>query len=752
MAAGGLSVSKCSTLAQPQSFSSITSKPVQATASSHIVRTATTLALPAISFPSQQQACKKVPNLQKTEDCLPVEVLRQSIFPKLTVNQVACESFHLPPSQLSPLAEEFSPHELYPPGVDRFGRPIITENTAEMLLDYFEDVPEAPDVSLPPATPDIENVKKLGNRSVKLAGGGEFLDRILPPLTAPFSCNEDFPPAHFFDLHKMVKQAGTYNYAGARIQLKHSKLNIDKFRELLVDYDDMEILQYIEFGFPLGLSQQFQLTSCTQNHSSAYEYYSFLDEFMSKEISLTGITGPVSTPPFDSTKVSPLMTAVKKPGSRRPVFDASHGDYSVNNNTPEKEYLGGEYQFSFPTVLDLAQIVVKLGKGCLLWKRDLSRWFMQLPTDPCDYDKLGVIWRGLWFVFVSYVWGCRHAGYNAQRVSRAILHILKNLALSSTSEVYNTLVYMDDFAGAEIGDKAWHAFNDLGTLLSDLGVVESTKKALPPSTRMLFLGVEFDTEKMIMRVGDEKRSEVKNTVGRWYRRTVATKEELQSLQGQLMWVSKVVRFSRIFVARIISEQKSLKSQKQKKSLSDEVKKDLLWWKMFLDVFNGVELIIPQTVSCNILGDATLSGAGAWNEDFQEFWSRKFPWHMQSADFPIHQKEFLTVIIEVKVWGASWSGKRVAIHCDNVSVVETISNLKPKNLELQRLLREFLYYVITFKFEPVMVRIPTKDNHFADFVSRNHITEDIKNEFAKFGLTKMEPILVPDQMFDFLADW
>ena len=136
---------------------------------------------------------------------------------------------------------------------------------------------------------------------------------------------------------------------------------------------------------------------------------------------------------------------------------------------------------------------------------------------------------------------------------------------------------------------------------------------------MLFLGVEFDTEKMIMRVGDEKRSEVKNTVGRWYRRTVATKEELQSLQGQLMWVSKVVRFSRIFVARIISEQQSLKSQKQKKSLSDEVKKDLLWWKMFLDVFNGVELIIPQTVSCNILGDATLSGAGAWNEDFQEFW-------------------------------------------------------------------------------------------------------------------------------------
>ena len=110
---------------------------------------------------------------------------------------------------------------------------------------------------------------------------------------------------------------------------------------------------------------------------------------------------------------------------------------------------------------------------------------------------------------------------------------------------------------------------------------------------MLFLGVEFDTVQMCMRVGKEKRCEVKTTV-KWFRRTVATKEELQSLQGQLMWVSKVVRFSRCFVTKVIAEQKTLKTQKQKKKLSNDLKKDLLWWKMFLDKFNGVELIIPAS--------------------------------------------------------------------------------------------------------------------------------------------------------------
>ena len=139
--------------------------------------------------------------------------------------------------------------------------------------------------------------------------------------------------------------------------------------------------------------------------------------------------------------------------------------------------------FTFPTVLDLADIIVKLGPGCLLWKRDLSRWFMQLPVDPGDYDKLGIIWRGMWYLFVAFVWGCRHAGYNGQRVASAVLNIFRNMGKLKFGEAYNALVYMDDFGGAELGDKATEAYNDLGALLTTLGVIESEKKACPPSPR-----------------------------------------------------------------------------------------------------------------------------------------------------------------------------------------------------------------------------------------------------------------------------
>ena len=744
MAAGSIAVTISSKIGQQNVTVTTSSQPVQVVRR-HVV--------PHYKSGQVQDQDLKEPitKIESLHVVLPVEVKHSANIPVSTYKE-ACVSFVTAKSQLSPLASQFSPLVLYPPGVDKYGRPVKTDESIKMQLDYYEEVPYTLDKSVPPAKAEIANVKKLETIVVTLTEGVEFVDKVLPPASTSIPFNEHFPPAYFNNLHKKVKLGGTYNYAGARIPLLHSKININKFRDLLKDYDDMEILQYLEFGFPLGLSQDFQLSSCLQNHSSAYEFYPFIDKFLAKEIKLAGITGPMKTPPFSSTKVSPIMTAVKKPGGRRTVFDASFGDFSINGNTPEKEYLGGDYQFTFPTVLDLASIIVKLGRGCLLWKRDLSRWFLQLPVDPGDFDKLGFIWRGFWFLFVSFVWGCRHAGYNAQRVSSAILHILKCMSLNKFQEAYHTLVYIDDFAGAECGDRAWEAFNDLGTLLADLGIKQSEEKAAPPSTKMLFLGIEFDTEMMVMRVGDDKRSEVKQTVENWYRRTVATKEELQSLQGQLMWISRVVRFSRIFVARIISEYKSLKSQKQKKTLSEGTKKDLLWWRKFLDVFNGIELIIPNTVTCNVLGDATMTGSGAWNEALGEFWSRKFPWYMQSAEFPIHQKEFLTVIVEVKVWGPGWSGKRVAIHCDNVSVVETISNLKPKDLEMQRLLREFLYYVTTFKFEPVMIRIPTKDNHLADYVSRNHNVIDIQHEFAKFGVRKMVPIEVPEEMFGFLADW
>ena len=236
--------------------------------------------------------------------------------------------------------------------------------------------------------------------------------------------------------------------------------------------------------------------------------------------------------------LSPMMTSPKNPSSRRPVFDASWGNWSINENTPSKSYMGGNYEFKFPSVLDFADMVIKQGRGCLIWKRDLQRWFLQLPVDPADYDKLGFVWRGQVWWFVSFIWGCRHAGYCGQRVASAVLYILKKMGIKAENiEEFNAIVYMDDFAGCETGQRAFEAFDTLGKLLTELGIKESVDKTQAPSTQMKFLGEEFDTQAMSIRIDADKIQDVTAMAKKWARKTAATKQELQSILGKLICLS-----------------------------------------------------------------------------------------------------------------------------------------------------------------------------------------------------------------------
>ena len=69
---------------------------------------------------------------------------------------------------------------------------------------------------------------------------------------------------------------------------------------------------------------------------------------------------------------------------------------------------------------------------------------------------------------------------------------------------------------------------------------------------MTYLGVLFDTQDMKMYVDPEKVAELKVELAKWSKKLVAKKCELQSILGKLLWVSRTVRFSRVFVSRIIA--------------------------------------------------------------------------------------------------------------------------------------------------------------------------------------------------------
>ena len=95
------------------------------------------------------------------------------------------------------------------------------------------------------------------------------------PLTDPClptdTTRSDISCPDLIKLHGEVKKYDLPNYLGARIPVK-SQMNIGAWKVLLKDYWDQQLLQCLEFGFPLGFNRTCPLKHDKENHKSALEF------------------------------------------------------------------------------------------------------------------------------------------------------------------------------------------------------------------------------------------------------------------------------------------------------------------------------------------------------------------------------------------------------------------------------------------------------------------------------------------------
>ena len=169
-------------------------------------------------------------------------------------------------------------------------------------------------------------------------------------------------------------------------------------------------------------------------------------------------------------------------------------------------------------------------------------------------------------------------------------------------------------------------------------------------------------------------------------------------------------------------------------------------------FNGTELLIPEVSKVQVAGDACPMGLGGWNPDQKQYFSCKFPLLLQDPTIPIHIKEFICLIISVKLWGKHWTGKQCVLFCDNDSVCDVVTYLKPKDSLMQKYLREFLYWVCKYNFKPVVSKMGTKENYVADYMSRCYDPVAAKEFFIRENIPALEKIDLTDNHFQLKADW
>ena len=341
-----------------------------------------------------------------------------------------------------------------------------------------------------------------------------------------------------------VRSSGTSNFLAERIPVE-SQLNVSEWKKVFKNYWDQQLVQLVEFGFPLDFNRNSVLHHNGKNHSSAIEFPDDIRVYLNEEIKHGAIMGPYDINPIPNCHVSPFMTR-EKPNApnRRMIIDLSWPkNASVNMGVDKNSYLGSEFSLTFPTIDDITKELVKNGPGCHIYKIDVSRAFRHLKIDPGDYDLLGLRWDAAFFD-TCLPFGSRHGSQNSQRVSDAVRYALH-------SHGYRFINYIDDFFGYGTPDVARRSYDCLHNVIERLGLTISEKKLVVPTTSAVCLGVLIDTVKGTVAIPDEKMRQIRESVIHWQNKATCSKRQLQSLLGQLLYIHKCVRPARIFLNRML---------------------------------------------------------------------------------------------------------------------------------------------------------------------------------------------------------
>ena len=110
----------------------------------------------------------------------------------------------------------------------------------------------------------------------------------------------------------IVRNSSLPNYLEARLTLS-SGLNIQEWRNKLVDFPDLQLINFLEFGWLLDYASSKTPTLTLVNHTREADRNVHINNCIQKECELGAMLGLFKVAPFEPwCQVSPLMTRPKK--------------------------------------------------------------------------------------------------------------------------------------------------------------------------------------------------------------------------------------------------------------------------------------------------------------------------------------------------------------------------------------------------------------------------------------------------------
>ena len=543
----------------------------------------------------------------------------------------------------------------------------------------------------------------------------------------------------YLRLAKMVRESGLPNYRQVRVPIK-SGLNIENWRRHLTDYKDQLLIQYLEYGFPLSMSDSESLSDLNiTNHFSAKQYQQAVSSYLVKERQFGAIVGPIHKAHSYDIHCSPLLTRPKDLDKRRVILDLSYPrGASLNDQVDRESFDASEFILKLPTVDDVVEQIIKTGDDVTLSKIDIARSFRNLRVDPADAMKLGITWQDDVYIDAAVAFGWVHGSAAFQRVSDAVTFIAAKAGI-------NMVAYIDDYMIISPKTSAQRHFDTLASILTQLGLPSNQDKQTPPCRALTCLGIKIDLDQNTLSIDPDKLASIYAECQKVASRRHLTKRAFQSLLGKLLYLHKCVSPARTFINRMLTLFRNA-SDKRRIHLNSDFHKDLAWFLAFLPRFNGITYInkpnLPYNHTLHI--DASLTGLGGiWNN--QVYATPIFD--IYGMDLKIVHLEMLNLLIALRLWAQQWSHSRVRFFCDNSAVVQVVRTGKTRDNMLSLCLRNIWLITASHDIDLHIDHIQGRANIVADLLSRLYSPNPVDNTLLQELLKSHIWHSIPIQFFN-----
>ena len=491
-----------------------------------------------------------------------------------------------------------------------------------------------------------------------------------------------------------------------------------KIKPLETYLDGCPNKEYIVSGFQNGFSLHFdgvQQRLTSENSISANHKPEIIEQSIQHELTLNRISGPHNNPPLPNFKSSPISLREKKDsGKFRMLHNLSYpyNDSSVNENIP-REFA----TISYPSIKDAINAIHQCQPLPYMAKSDISEAYRLVPVSPEDYNLLGFSWNGNYYYDKCLPQGCRSSCQIFQKISNALLWILKN-----KFGFENIVNVLDDFLFiAHSYDKCLTMLNSFKLLAEELGIPLAEKKTVGPTTNLIFLGIQLDSANKIASLPLEKINTYSQDLATIQSHKKVTLRELRSCIGKLQFATSVIRPGRPFLRRLINRTIGIKKPHHFIRLRSEELRDIEIWQDFLKSYNGITILRPPSFvnseTINFYTDSSHMGFGGTygtqliQEYFPESWK----------NYHISILEIYPIYVLIKMFAQKILNADIVFHCDNEAVVNVLNKQTSKDPYLLKIIRLIVLEQLKYNFTLSSKHIPGVTNILADKISRFQVT-------------------------------